>query len=137
MDDRLVKPHRLFVDEIGGAFCPSLAGGGLALTAPEQRSIALQQIVAAYKINHIDHVYIESHSNCGAYRLAGVVFNSHEEEIQRLYSDLNIARTEVRTALARAGAVDGEITIVTRVVDPEGQHIPNQSVSQPAQPVLL
>jgi carbonic anhydrase len=136
MDDRLVKPHQTFIDGIGGAFYPSLAGGGLALTVPEQRSIALKQIVTAYQINHVNHIYLESHIDCGAYHLAGVIFGSQKEEIQRLYSDLNIARTEVQAALAQAGAAEGEITVITRVVDLRGKLVPNQSVAQPAQPVL-
>ena len=127
IDDRLVQPHILFVDMIGGAFCPSLAGGALAFISPEQRDIALKQIIAAYSINHIDHVYIESHTDCDAYGLAGVVFNDLEEEIQRLYKDLEFAKNEVVGALLRAGAQTTEFKVITRLIDPEGNPHPQSA----------
>jgi carbonic anhydrase len=120
IDDRLVQPHISFVNMIGGAFCPALAGGALAFTFPEQRDTALKQIIAAYSINHIDHIYIESHTDCGAYGMAGIVFNDFDEEVRRLYQDLEFAKTQVVAALLRAGAQSTDFKVVTRLVDPEG-----------------
>ncbi len=122
IDDRLVKSHSLFVKQIGGAFCPSMAGGGLAFISSEQSDIALKQIVAAYTINHINHVYIESHTDCGAYRLAGVTFRSLEDEIKRLEDDLEVAVSKINASLLKTGAAPGEVIVTTRIVNP-GDHV--------------
>jgi carbonic anhydrase len=118
IDDRLSAKHSAFVKTIGGAFCPSLAGGALAFVLPEQRDIALLQVVAAYKINQINHVYLESHTDCGAYKLAGIVFKDQAEETKRLRSDLERAKSEVQSALTAAGAKPGEVEVVATIVSP-------------------
>jgi len=117
IDDRLVDSHYTFVKQINGAFCADMAGGGLALISPEQSQAALEQIIDAYKINHIDHVYIESHIDCGAYLLSGVTFIDRESEVGKLYADLETAKSAVQSALIQAGAQAGEVTVLTRVVD--------------------
>lgn len=121
MDDRLVAAHGQFVEEIGPSFCPTIAGGGLALVDPEQHQIALNQIRAAYKINQVTSVYIESHLDCGAYRLAGYAFENEADETDKLYSDLEVAKAGVFEALAQAGAAPADIDVIVRVVDPTGQ----------------
>ena len=125
IDDRLVESHLHFIIEIGGAFYPAVAGGGLAFVNPQERDTAIKQVVASYLINHVDTVYLESHTDCGAYRLAGVTFNGKDDEISKLYADLSQASKLVTQALAEAGAKPGEVKIITRVVDPEGAEQPN------------
>jgi carbonic anhydrase len=131
IDDRIVESHLQFIVKIGGAFYPAVAGGGLAFIDLAERETALTQVVASYKINKIDTVYIESHTDCGAYRLAGVSFASPEEEVSHLYSDLDSAAVLISDALAKAGAKPGEVKIHTRVVNPEGVVIP-RPVHSPA-----
>ena len=120
IDDRLIEPHRLFVEQIGGAFCPSIAGGGLAFISDTDRTVALEQITAAYTINHINSIYIESHTDCGAYRLAGKRFDSLEQEVNCLYDDLEKAKKEIIDALRQIGSDIDKIRVMTRVVDPDG-----------------
>jgi hypothetical protein len=120
IDPRLVESHCKFVGEIGGAYFPSMGGGGLALIDPEQREVALNQIVIPYKIGQIDHVYLESHLECQAYAQAGIDFNSQEDEINRLKADLENAKKGVQAALVRAGAKPDEVVVTTRVVDHGG-----------------
>jgi carbonic anhydrase len=120
IDDRLVQEHLNFIIKIGGAFFPSVAGGGLAFIDPAEQDTALKQVAASYKINRIDTVYIESHTDCGAYRLSGAVFHSLADELQRLYEDLDHAQVLVQKALSEAGAKPGEVTVHTSVVNPEG-----------------
>jgi carbonic anhydrase len=114
IDDRLVKPHAQFIDSIGGAFAPAVAGGGLAFVSELESQTALKQVAAAYQINHVTDVYLESHTDCGA------TFQSPTEEIARLYEDLDQATKLVEQALATSGAKPGEVKIHTRVVDPSG-----------------
>jgi carbonic anhydrase len=132
IDDRIVESHLKFIIKIGGAFYPAVAGGGLAFIDLAERETALTQVVASYKINKVDTVYIESHTDCGAYRLAGVTFSSPEDEIDRLYGDLDSAKALIQDALSTAGAADGEITIHTRVVNPDGVVVP-----RPARPAVV
>jgi carbonic anhydrase len=120
IDDRLVETHLKFVIKLGGAFYPAVAGGGLAFIDESERATALKQVAAAYTINHINTVYLESHTDCGAYRLSGAVFNSLGEELERLYDDLDRAAILVQDTLAAAGAQRGEVTVHVRVVDPAG-----------------
>ena len=121
IDDRLVESHLKFIIEIGGAFFPAVAGGGLAFIDPMESETAIQQVAASYKINRINTVYLESHTDCGAYRLAGIEFRSDADELVRLYEDLESASKLVQEALVKAGAKPGEVTIHMRVVDPSGQ----------------
>src|SRR6516164_5706149 len=93
IDDRLAQPDFEYMKQIGGAFCPALAGGGLAIISPATREAAITQIVLAYKINQITDVYLQSHTDCGAYKLAGAVFATPQAEIDRLYADLDEAET--------------------------------------------
>lgn len=121
IDGRLNKHHASFIATLnGGAFEPAMAGGGAAILNATDRASALKQIVAAYKINAITDVYLESHTDCGAYRLAGVTFESPEQEITRLYADLDEAARLVKDALASEGAPPDNIAIHTQVVDPAG-----------------
>lgn len=121
IDDRLVQSNAEFIAAHGTAFHPSLAGGGAAILNETSQSVALAQIVAAYKIAGVTTVYLESHTDCGAYRLAGVTFDSDAAEIARLYRDLDQAGELAKTALASAGAKPAAIHINLLVVDPAGQ----------------
>jgi carbonic anhydrase len=124
IDDRLSSATAKFLAGLpGGAFHPALAGGGAALLSEDTREAALKQIVAAYQINRVSTVYLESHTDCGAYRLAGVTFDGPEQETARLYSDLDRAAELVKAALAGVSAPTSEITVTCRVVDPAGQTI--------------
>ncbi len=125
IDDRLVELHLHFIIEIGGAFYAAVAGGGLAFVDTAERDTAIKQVVASYLINHIDTVYLESHTECGAYRLAGITFTDRRDEITKLYNDLDRAAQLVQEALASAGAKPGEVKILTRVVDPVGIEQPH------------
>jgi carbonic anhydrase len=124
IDDRLVENHLKFIIKIGGAFYPAVAGGGLAFIDPTEQETALKQVAAAYTINHINTVYLESHTDCGAYRLAGVTFHSESEELGRLYEDLDQAATMILHTLEESGAAAGEVTVHVRVVDPAGHIMP-------------
>jgi carbonic anhydrase len=132
IDDRLAQPDFGYIKEIGGAFCPALAGGALAIVNEATRAIALAQITIAYQINQITDIYLQSHTDCGAYRLAGIHFESHEAEIERLYTDLRQAENYVREALIAAGADANKIKIHLRVVDPAGKLLPNPLVATSA-----
>ncbi|HEY2004184.1 MAG TPA: hypothetical protein VGH44_03640 [Candidatus Saccharimonadia bacterium] len=121
IDDRLVEPHLKLIIKLGGAFYAAVAGGGLAFVSDQEQSTALKQVAASYKINHIDNVYLESHTNCGAYGLAGVTFQNETEELERLYTDLDHAAELVEHALQEAGAAPGEVQIHVQVVNPGGE----------------
>ena len=121
IDDRLVESHLKFIIKLGGAFYPAVAGGGLAFVNPSDHDTALKQVAASYKINRIQNVYLESHTDCGAYALSGAVFHTREEELDRLYSDLDKASALAQEALIAAGAKPGEVEVHTRVVDPSGE----------------
>lgn len=121
IDDRLASIDFEYIKEIGGAFCPALAGGGLAIVNETTRATALAQIVIAWQVNHITDVYLQSHTDCGAYRLAGITFDSTEAETERLFADLHEAEKLVRKALTEAGANPAELHVHLRVVDPAGQ----------------
>ena len=111
IDDRLVEPDVAFIKQLkGGAFNPKIAGGGIAFLTEEDRHSALKQVAASYRINHITDVYLESHTDCGAYRLAGITFDNPTAEA-------------VRDTLIEAGAQEGEVSIHVRVVDPEGHPV--------------
>jgi carbonic anhydrase len=124
IDDRIVETHLNFIIKIGGAFYPAVAGGGFAFVDLGERETALKQVAAAYSINHVTTIYIESHTDCGAYRLAGIQFTSAADEIDHLYQDLDTASDLVKHELETAGAGPGEVTILTRVIDPSGTLIP-------------
>jgi carbonic anhydrase len=124
IDDRLVESHLKFIIEIGGAFFPAVAGGGLAFVDPSEQATALKQVAAAYAINKIDTVYLESHTDCGAYRLAGIKFESDAAEVDHLYHDLDKAAVLIQDALTAAGASPDEVTVHVQVVDPSGGIIP-------------
>ena len=129
IDDRLAASDFEYIKEIGGAFCPALAGGALAIVSRATRAAALTQIVLSYKINQISDVYLQSHTDCGAYRLAGAVFTSPQAEIERLYADLHEAEKLVNDALIEAGAKPGEVKVHLRVVDPAGRLIPSRPLA--------
>jgi carbonic anhydrase len=120
IDDRLINTESQFIAKVGGAFHSAIAGGGLAFVSELEQATALKQVTAAFAINQVENVYLESHTDCGAYRLSGAVFHSQTEEVRRLYTDLDQAATLIRTALATAGAKPGEVTVHVRVVDPAG-----------------
>jgi carbonic anhydrase len=120
IDDRLVQTDADFISANGDAFHPRLAGGGGAILDPEARPVALKQIVAAYVLGDVTKVYLQSHTECGAYKLAGVTFDSPENELKRLYGDLDEAAAYVKQALLDAGAPEDKIDIITRVVNPGG-----------------
>jgi len=124
IDDRLAAPDFEYIKQIGGAFVPALAGGGLAIISRDTRAAAVAQITLAYQINRITDVYLQSHTDCGAYRLAGVSFESPQTELEHLYADLHQAKTIVSAALEAAGAKPGDVTIHLRVVDPSGHLLP-------------
>lgn len=126
IDDRLVESHLQFIIKIGGAFYPAVAGGGLAFVSPQEHDTALKQVAASYKINQVKHVYLESHTDCGAYALSGAKFNSPTEELNRLYADLDQAKTQVEAALLETGAATGEVEVHLRVVNPDGELQPRQ-----------
>lgn len=122
IDDRLVEADVAFIKKLeGGAFHPKIAGGGIAFLTEEDRRSALKQIAASYRINHITDVYLESHTDCGAYKLAGITFDDPITETRRLYEDLDRAAEAVRNTLIEAGAQEGEVAVHLRVVDPDGQ----------------
>jgi carbonic anhydrase len=124
MDERLEPAISALIHGLpGGAFHVALAGGGAAFTWESDQAVALKQVVAAYKINHIHDVYLQSHTNCGAYGLAGITFSTEIEEAERLYSDLDAAAHTVQQALYQAGAKEGEITVHTMVIDATGQPV--------------
>ncbi len=126
IDDRLSPAGADFIAKLpGGAFHPSMAGGGAAFLSEEDRPAALKQIVAAYKISGITDVYLQSHTDCGAYRLSGVTFANADDELQRLTTDLAKASDIIRQALIEAGAKGEEITIHTEVIDPSGETLAN------------
>jgi carbonic anhydrase len=120
IDDRLVAADAQFADSIGTAFHPRLAGGGLALLDPATRAVAMQQLAIPYVLAGVTEVYLESHTGCGAYKLAGVTFDSDADEIDRLYQDLDDAADDARAALLEAGAAEETVVVHTRVVDPAG-----------------
>jgi carbonic anhydrase len=78
-------------------------------------------VAAAFKINHVTDVYLESHTDCGAYKLSGAEFHSETEELTRLYHDLDTASYLISQALLDAGAAESEVKIHARVVDPDGE----------------
>jgi carbonic anhydrase len=116
-------------DRLVGAFYAAVAGGGLAFVNPTDQNTALKQVTAAYTINHITDVYLESHTSCGAYKLSGVEFSNPAEELERLYADLDKASELVLSALHHAGAAEGEIRIHARVVSPDGTEQPRAIAS--------
>ncbi len=124
IDDRLAQTDFEYIREIGGAFCPALAGGALAIVNETTRATALAQIVIAWKVNHITDVYLQSHTDCGAYRLNGIMFENSETETRRLYADLHQAADLVKDALTVAGASASELKFHLRVVEPSGQPVP-------------
>ncbi|MDB5178815.1 MAG: hypothetical protein JWN01_758 [Patescibacteria group bacterium] len=131
IDDRLVDADVAFIKQLkGGAFSPKIAGGGIAFLSEDDRRSAIKQVVAAYMINHVTDIYIESHTDCGAYNLAGITFASPTEEAGRLYTDLDQAAEAVHDALITAGAEEGEVTVHTRVVDPGGHLVTRPELHQ-------
>ncbi|HVQ44837.1 MAG TPA: hypothetical protein VMT30_07825 [Candidatus Saccharimonadia bacterium] len=123
IDDRLTAADSEFINQHGGAFHPALAGGGAAFLDPEARSVALSQIVAAYRIAGATTIYLESHTDCGAYRLAGVRFDSLAAEIDRLTADLKQAAKYVKAALIQADAPTDAIEIFIRIINPAGHEL--------------
>ena len=121
IDDRLIQHDIKFFSHTGSTFITRLAGGGGAFLDPDDRKVALKQIVSAYKISAVTEIYLQSHTDCGAYRLAGENFISLESEVARLHTDLETASKYVREALIEAGANPDHIKIHVRVVDPEGK----------------
>ena len=120
IDDRLSQASLERIAQLeGGAFHSSIAGGGLAFLSAEDRTTALKQVVAAYKINGITDVYLQSHTDCGAYRLSGITFTDTTAELSRLDSDLGQASQIISQALTEAGAT--HVQIYTEVVDPSGK----------------
>lgn len=124
MDERLEDAIETTIHQLpGGAFHAALAGGGAAVTFESDRATALKQIVAAYKINHIADVHLQSHLECGAYGLAGITFQDARDEASRLYADLDAAQAIVSAALAEAGAAAGEISFHLSVIDLSGNTV--------------
>ena len=124
MDERLEPAiSRLIHSLEGGAFHAALAGGGAAFTFADDQATALKQVTAAYKINAITDVYLQSHTECGAYGLAGVTFADAPAEASRLYADLDQAAAAILAALADAGAQTGSVTVHTSVITPAGDEV--------------
>lgn len=124
MDERLEDSIEAAIHQLaGGAFHAAMAGGGAAITFESDRATALKQIVAAFKINHIGDVYLQSHLECGAYGLSGITFTSQFQEADRLHQDLDIAKAAVEAALVEAGALPNEVVVHTSVVDLDGHTI--------------
>lgn len=121
IDDRLVESDAEFAASVGTAFHTRLAGGGLALLNPVTQAVAMQQLAIPHILTGVTDVYLESHTACGAYQLAGVTFESDTAEIERLYADLEEAAENARTALIEAGAAEDKVVVHTRVVDPTGK----------------
>jgi carbonic anhydrase len=124
IDDRLVESHMKQIIKLGGAFYSAIAGGGLSFVSKDDSETALKQVAASYAINHVKDIYIESHLECGAYRLSGAVFSSREEELSRLYRDLDDAKALVESTLIAQGATLSEVNVHTSVVDLEGNIVP-------------
>ena len=124
MDERLETYISSLIQSFeGGAFHAAMAGGGAAFAAESDSAVALKQVLAAYKINHITDVYLQSHHDCGAYGLSGVVFHSRQEETSRLYADLDLATDMIKAALAESGEGSVELTIHTEVINLAGEKI--------------
>ena len=107
--------------KLGGAFYSAIAGGGLAFVSKDDQETSLKQVAASYAINHVEDIYIESHLECGAYRLSGAVFNSRDEELRRLYHDLDNAKALVESTLIAQGASLHEVKVHTSVVNLNGE----------------
>ena len=120
IDDRLVEPHMKKIIKLGGAFYVAVAGGGLAFVSKDDQETSLKQVAACYAINHVEDIYIESHLECGAYKLSGATFSSRTAELARLYRDLDEAKSLVESTLVAQGASLSEVKVHTSVVDLEG-----------------
>jgi carbonic anhydrase len=107
-----------------------MAGGGQVFTLESDQTVAIKQIMAAYTINRVGEIYLQSHLDCGAYRLAGVEFTSHQEEIARLYADLDIAAGKVEKALAEVGAPLQKVIIHADVVNLDGEPVARPKLSR-------
>lgn len=124
MDERLEPAVTACIESFpGGAFHAAMAGGGAVFTIEPDRTVALKQVVAAYKINHVTDIYIQSHLDCGAYGLAGITFSSTIDEAVRLYADLDLAAAQIKKTLAEAGASSDEATIHTEVISLKGKTV--------------
>lgn len=126
IDDRLVQSDAKFAKGIGDAFNPRIAGGGLALLDPAVQAVAMQQLAITYVLADITEVYLQSHTGCGAYKLAGVTFEDDAAEVERLYSDLDEAAENAREAMVQAGAPEDKVVIHTQVVNPAGEILERQ-----------
>jgi carbonic anhydrase len=120
IDYRLVQPDAQFISEHGEAFHARLAGGAASVIEPHDQAVALKQVIAAYKLAGVTEIYLESHLDCGAYRLSGATFTSLEHETAQLYEDLDKAAEIVESTLIAAGANPADISVHTRAVDPTG-----------------
>lgn len=124
MDERLSNHIETILHSLpGGAFHAALAGGGGAFSFESDQAVALKQVVAAYRINNITDIYLESHTGCGAYGLAGITFQSETDEIKKLHQDLSNARRLITEALLSQGVAAGTVHVHTRVVDAIGRPV--------------
>jgi carbonic anhydrase len=124
MDERLSNHVEKIIHSLpGGAFHAALAGGGGAFSFDSDKAVALKQVIAAYHINKITDIYLESHLSCGAYTLAGVTFADQTTEISRLHQDLATARRLITEALLAERVPAGTVHVHTRVIDLAGRPV--------------
>lgn len=67
----------------GNYFMPAELGGVKSLVRPEKKSdkeFVLRKMKTAAKVHSFEVIVLVNHSGCGAYRLAGHVFESKDEE---------------------------------------------------------
>lgn len=110
--------------DIGGAFIASIAGGGFACINPLTKDVIMYQLSASYHINRVNYVYLECHTDCGAYKLAGFTFDSLEAEVNQLYKDLDRAANVVKHTFLNIGALQNQFRIIVRVLDLSGDYLP-------------
>jgi carbonic anhydrase len=133
IDERLEPTVTALIESFkGGSFHVAMAGGGATFTTEPDCTVALKQIRAAYGINHVTDIYLQSHMDCGAYGLAGITFASPADEAARLYADLDQAAATVKKALVEAGATSAETNIHIEVIDLDGTPVPRPELARVA-----
>lgn len=124
IDERLESAISTHLQSIpGGAFHVALAGGGAVFTQEPEASVGIKQVLAASNIRPITDVIVQSHLDCGAYKLAGVVFDSRSEELNRLYADLGVAASKIKHSFMQHYS-DTSLTVHVQVIDLEGHLVP-------------
>ena len=88
--------------QLGQAFGPSLAGGGLAFLLEGSQEASCMQVAAGSVISGTKELHIVSHIDCGAYRyFAGIDWRDHDLDVQvaTLWRDLYAAEKIVHRFL--------------------------------------